>query len=140
MPRPKTKEELIQLSNFNFDKLITYVNCLDSATLQKEFPKGTLNRNIKDVLAHLHHWHLLLLEWYAIGMSGKKPEMPAKGYTWKTTPDLNYVIWERYKHQYLEEIKNKLQHSFLAVQQIIEKHSNDDLFTKKNISGQVQLH
>lgn len=45
----------------------------------KEFPLETLNRNIRDVLMHLHNWHLMMLNWYETGMAGQKPEMPAKG-------------------------------------------------------------
>lgn len=131
MPRPKTKAELIHLSNLNFDKLITFINSFDDKLQRKEFPKGTMNRNIRDVLAHLHHWHLMMLQWYAIGMSGQKPEMPAKGYTWKTTPDLNLEIWKKYLNEDLELIKNKLQESFLALQEVISNNTNEELFTKK---------
>ncbi|KKL68507.1 hypothetical protein LCGC14_2124310, partial [marine sediment metagenome] len=89
MPRPKTKTELLELSQKNYSKLIDYVDSLSEKVQQAVFPKGYLNRNIKDVLAHLHHWHLMFLEWYETGMAGQKPDMPAKGYTWKTLPDLN---------------------------------------------------
>ena len=57
-----------------------------AAQQHQEFPEGTMNRNIRDVLAHLHHWHLLMLEWYRLGMTGEKPAMPATGYSWKMTP------------------------------------------------------
>jgi hypothetical protein len=62
-----------------------------------DFPEGTLNRNLRDVLGHLHHWHLMLLDWYAVGMSGKKAAMPAEGYKWSETPALNRWIWEQYR-------------------------------------------
>ncbi len=131
MPRPKTKLELIQLSNYNFDKLFTYVNSFDKQEQLKEFPKGTMNRSIRDVLAHLHHWHLMVLNWYKIGMTGKKLEMPAKGYTWKTTPALNLEIWKKYSNSDLEIIKSNLQDSFSRIQKIINKHSEEELFEKK---------
>ena len=89
MPRPKTKQELLDLSLINYHKLIELVESFGETKHKKEFPKNYLNRNITDVLAHLHHWHLMLLDWYTVGMKGEKPEMPSKGYTWKTLPDLN---------------------------------------------------
>ncbi|SEJ82589.1 hypothetical protein SAMN05192553_1212 [Cyclobacterium xiamenense] len=96
-----------------------------------EFPKGTMNRNIRDVLMHLHHWHLMMMEWYTIGMKGEKPEMPAKGYTWKTTPELNKWIWEKYKDTSLEDAKKDLKSSYKKVRRLIEKHSDEELFEKK---------
>jgi len=131
MPRPKTKKELLELSRKNYSRLLEYVDSLSETEKQKEFPKGFLNRNIRDVLAHLHHWHLMFMEWYKIGMRGEKPDMPASGYTWKTLPDLNREIWKKYKDISLEEATGMLQTSFTAVQKIIETHSEEDLFTKK---------
>ncbi|MBT8220299.1 MAG: ClbS/DfsB family four-helix bundle protein, partial [Bacteroidia bacterium] len=59
MARPKSKPELLQLSQENFNKLNTYIDSLSSNVQKAKFPKGTLNRNIRDVLAHLYHWHLM---------------------------------------------------------------------------------
>lgn len=131
MPRPKTKEELLKLSLENFDKLNKYIDQFRPEERLTEFAPGTMNRNIRDVLAHLHHWHLLLLGWYEVGMTGAKPDMPAKGYTWKTTSALNRGIWEKYSHTDLREIYEMLQSSFKMVREVIERHSNEELFEKK---------
>lgn len=131
MARPKTKKELLELSQKNYSRLLEYVYSFSEIEKQKEFPKGFLNRNIHDVLAHLHHWHLMFLEWHQIGMKGEKPNMPAKGYTWKTLPNLNREIWKKYKEISLEEAKEMLETSFASVQVVIEKHSEEELFTKK---------
>lgn len=131
MPRPKNKEELIELSNSNFKLLNNFINSFSEEEQLKEFPKGTMNRNIRDVLAHLHHWHLMMLDWYKVGMKGEKPEMPAKGYTWKTTPALNKAIWEMYLKTDLKEVKKMLDKSFNNLQKVISRHSNEELFEKK---------
>ena len=131
MPRPKSKPELLQLGQENFDKLNHFINNLDEEGQNKEFPPGTMNRNIRDVLAHLHHWHLMMMDWYKVGMTGEKPEMPAKGYTWKTTPDLNRWIWEKYGDTDLAAVKKMLDQSFVDLRKIIESHSDEELFTKK---------
>lgn len=57
--------------------------------------------------------------------------MPAKGYTWKTLPDLNREIWKKYQDLNLQKAKEMLETSFNSVQKIIQKHSHEDLFTKK---------
>ena len=131
MPRPKSKSELLQLSQDNFMKLNDFIDQKSRGEQEKEFPKGTMNRNVRDVLAHLHHWHLLTLDWYKIGMSGEKPEMPAKGYTWKTTSDLNKWILENYQSSTLKKVRKLLNKSFQQVQGIIESHSDEELFEKK---------
>ena len=131
MPRPKSKEELLNLSAKNFQALNDLINSYSKKEQESEFRKGTLNRNCRDVLAHVHHWHLLILEWYKVGMSGEKPAMPAEGYTWKTLPELNKVIWEKYQNVNLENAKKELKKSYNKVQKLIKKHSDEELFEKK---------
>ena len=108
-----------------------YVTSFSEEKQRATFPEEYLNRNISDVLAHLHHWHLLFMQWYEVGMNGQKPDMPAKGYSWKTLPDLNREIWRNYKDIGLEEAKKMLASSFESMQQIITKHTEEELFTKK---------
>ncbi len=141
MPRPKTKEGLIALSLKNFKKLNDFVDSFSPEEQNAEFPAGTLNRNIRDVLAHLHHWHLMLLKWYDVGMKGEKPAMPAKGYTWKTTSELNKKIREKYSRTDLKKIRKDLQKSFQTIQKVIEQHSDEELFQKKryNWTGTTSL-
>jgi hypothetical protein len=131
MPRPKTKDELQHLSQANFEKLFALIHSFGPTELEGEFPPGTLNRNIRDVLAHLHHWHKMMLEWYEVGMRGEKPAMPAKGYTWKTTSDLNHWIRDQYAQTPLETVVQLVNESHQAVGGLINKHSNEELFEKK---------
>lgn len=131
MARPKTKAELVDLSKKNFNRLVDFVAAMKSEDRNREFPPGTLNRNVRDVLAHLHHWHTMFFDWYMVGMAGEKPDIPAKGYTWKTTPELNRLIQEKYANTPLKGCQQLLEESNQKVNQIIMKHSNDDLFTKK---------
>lgn len=131
MPRPVNKKDLLSLSQKSYKDLNAFVDSFSEIDKNKEFPPGTMNRNFRDVLAHLHEWHSMMLDWYTTGMKGEKPEMPAKGYTWKTTPDLNRKIWESYKTTDLKTVRELLDKSFNNIQRIIEKHSNDELFEKK---------
>ena len=131
MPRPKTKKELLFLSQNNYAKLNNYIDLLPKNTLQNEFPKGYLNRNVRDVVAHLHHWHLMLLEWYELGMTGAKPDMPAKGYTWKRLPELNLKIRGKYENIDLAEARKILDESYNSIQKLIKNHSEENLFEKK---------
>lgn len=131
MARPRSKAELLDQAKANYEKLIEFVEGFSEEQQEQGFLGETLNRNIKDVLAHLHAWHLLLLDWYTIGMSGQQPDMPAKGYTWRTLPDLNREIQKRYAQVSLDDAKGLLRQSFKTVLHIIEIHTDEDLFTKK---------
>lgn len=131
MPRPKTKSELIEISEENYRSLLDYIDSLSPLAQQAEFKPGTMNRNIRDVLAHLHHWHELFLHWYEVGMTGDKPMMPAEGYTWKMLPALNLTIWEKHHHTSLVQIREDLQTSFDTIQSIIAGHTDAELFEKK---------
>ena len=131
MARPKNKSDLVALSNKNYEKLLSYVDSFPENELEAEFPEGTLNRNIRDVLAHLHHWHLMVMDWYEVGMKGEKPDIPAKGYNWRTLPDLNKKIRKQYETTGLNEVRNMLGDSFAEIQNLIENHSDDELFERK---------
>jgi len=131
MPRPKNKPELLELSKKNFERLLDFINEMDMSEQTRAFPPGAMNRNIRDVLMHLHHWHLMVQDWYRVGMSGEKPDIPAKGYTWKTTPELNRWIWEKYLQTSLEAAKESFQQSYQQIRALIEKHTDEELFTKK---------
>lgn len=104
---------------------------LSKEQLNKEFPEQFMNRNVRDVLAHLHHWHLMFLDWYRVGMGGRKPEMPAKGYTWKMNAELNKAIQKQYANTTLDENRTQLNESHEKIRRIINKHTDEELFEKK---------
>ena len=131
MPRPKTKEELLRQGSENFEKILSFLETLSEEELHGTFPFDSRDRNIRDILAHLHHWHLMMMDWHKVGMTGEKPNMPAKGYTWKTTADLNQVIWGKYQETNYEEVVKLLNESFSQLQAIIKSHSDEELFEKK---------
>lgn len=131
MARPKNKTELLQLSKDNFERLMIQAEEITSQDRQLDFPKGYLNRNVKDVLAHVHEWHNMSLDWYEKGMAGLKPDMPKKGYTWKTLPDLNREIWNSHKGDKYEGVLKNIKDSHKKVQNLIDSHTNEELFTKK---------
>jgi hypothetical protein len=129
MPRPKTKDELLEASQREFEKLLSLIEPLTEETICKS--SACENWSIKDILAHLYAWHEMYLTWYREGMAGEKPEMPAPGYTWKTTPELNERIFKDYKDVPYQEVLDKLNESHQKVMEIIRQHSDEELFTKK---------
>lgn len=129
MPRPKTKEELLEANREEFEKLISLIEPLSVTIILKSGACGQWS--IKDILAHLHAWHNLYLTWYREGMAGEKPQMPAQGYTWKTTPALNESIYQEYKDTPLNEVLEKFKESHHKLLEIINSHTDEELFIKK---------
>ncbi len=129
MARPKTKPELLESARNQFQLLLQEVEKVPDNLLAEN---GVCeNWSVKDILAHLHAWHMLFLTWYQLGMSGEKPAMPAPGYNWKQTPELNQAIYEEYRGEAFDAIRISLLESHQEVLAVIEKHSDQELFTKK---------
>lgn len=132
MPKPTSKTALLEQSQTNYQHLNDLLATYSQESLaHNTFEGAALYQNVRDVLAHLHHWHLLFLGWYKKGMQGIKPAMPAEGYTWRTVPDLNKTIWEQYLSIDLVTVQGLFHDSHQQVQQCILQHSNEELFTKK---------
>ena len=129
MPRPKTKEQLLSLSQENYDRLFSLVEPLSSEDRTRPGVNG--DWSVKDILAHLTAWHHLFFTWYEAGSRGEKPAMPAPGCTWKTTPELNEKIYQEHRHQAYDTVAAELNASHGKMMALISGHSDEDLFTKK---------
>ena len=72
-----------------------------------------------------------MLGWYDVGMRGEKPDIPAAGFTWRTTPDLNRELWAEHQGTSLEAALELLTQSHQEVHNLILRHTDEELFTKK---------
>ena len=134
MPRPTNKKDLLELSEANFNKLLKFIEELPDEIKTKTFKNNELNdrdKTVSDVICHLHEWHLMMANWYKVGMSGKKPAIPAEGFTFQTLPKLNRIIWEKYKGTDLKKAITMFKKSHKEITALIEKHSDDELFSKR---------
>ena len=131
MPRPTNKAELIDAANAQFEKLFTIINKMSEE--QQNAPLGFEDRdkNLRDVFIHLYEWHKMVESWHKIGtLEGGTPQVPGEGYTWKTLPDLNMKIWEKYQDIPLEKSKEMLKDSHKMIMKLVEPHSNEELFER----------
>ncbi|MHC5251136.1 ClbS/DfsB family four-helix bundle protein [Listeria kieliensis] len=131
MARPKTKTELLDVSKKQFDRLFKEIDTLGAEAKRGTFPFEDRDRNIRDVLIHLHEWHNMMETWYEVGMSGQKPAIPKEGYTFKTLPALNLEIWKAYQDTDLENAEGLLKESHLRMMELIRAHTDEELFTKR---------
>ena len=131
MPRPTSRSELLQASAAAYTKLIDLVESLNPGQAEADFPFEDRDRNVRDVLAHLHEWHRMLLGWYRVGGEGEKPAIPAEGYTWQTLPALNRTIQQKYRDAPLGEVRRLLDASHAEVQGLIAAQTDPELFEKR---------
>jgi len=129
MARPMNKEQLISFAQNEYTKLMDLISKLNEKQRDSEYVFD--NRTTKDIVAHLYAWQLLELDWYKEGMKGNKPDIPAKGYTFKDSPALNEKLYQEYKNIKWKELFDKFKISHNSLLKIIESHTNDELYTKK---------
>jgi hypothetical protein len=85
--------------------------------------------SVKDVLAHLVEWQQMNLDWYAAGLRGEKPAMPAPGYTLRELPRLNAMIYRKHHRRSLQAVLRDFASHHDRVVALIESLSDTDLVT-----------
>ena len=88
------------------------------------------DKNIRDVLIHLHEWHNLLLNWVDSNQAGIEKQFLIDGYNWRTYGAMNVAFWEKHQGTSFENSLKLLEDSHLKVMTLAETFSNDDLFSK----------
>ena len=82
MAKPTTKQELLNVSNKQFERLMSLIESIPSDRLNDTFDydiskeKGAhwqRDRNIRDVLIHVHEWHNLMIKY--VNDNEKKEEV-----------------------------------------------------------------
>lgn len=96
--------------------------------IDAEFDGDGRDRNIRDVLGHLHAWHLLLERWYSEGTVGHIPAIPAEGYTWRELDQLNRELRDRWSGESVDAVAALLDESHSRLQLLVAEHDDADLF------------
>jgi hypothetical protein len=85
--------------------------------------------SVKDVLAHLVEWQQMNLDWYAAGLRGEKPEIPAPGFTLRELPRLNEMIYRKHHHRSLQAVVEDYRSHHERVIALIRALPDEDLVT-----------
>lgn len=83
--------------------------------------------SVKDVLAHLHEWHLLALGWHEAGLRGQSAPMPAAGYKWSQLAALNDELFQRNRLAALDVVEADLRGSHQVVLDLVAGLSDEQL-------------
>lgn len=140
MARPQTKEDLINAATVNYDKLMKLIDSMTEMELSTEFDFSSdakkkeahwgRDKNLRDILVHLHEWHNLVLEWVECNKAGENRSFLLEGYNWKTYGDMNMLFWKQNQFVTLETAMEQFKESHQKVMELIETMSNDELFQK----------
>lgn len=131
MGRPTTKPDLLEAANEQINKLWKLIHSMTEEEQNAPFMFEDRDKNLRDVLVHLYEWHKMVERWHREGtLEGGQPDVPGTGYTWKTLPALNLKIWEKYQDTPLSSSKTMLKESHQMILNLIEAHTNDELFSK----------
>lgn len=84
---------------------------------------------VKDVLAHLLEWQQMNLDWYAAGVRGEMPALPAPGFTWREIPRLNEAIYQKHRARALADILREYHANHERMVTLIQTLSDEDLVT-----------
>jgi hypothetical protein len=132
MPRPTTKQALLDAANGMFEKLWKLINAMPHEVQVAEFAFEDRDKNLRDVLVHLYEWHQLLLRWVRSNMAGQTASFLPAPYNWKTYMQMNIELWKKNQHIPLEEAKTMFRGSHAEVVKIIEGFTDEELFAKKH--------
>lgn len=140
MGRPTTKTDLCTAANANYEKLKVLISELTQQELETPFDFSKdikkkeahwkRDKNLRDILIHLYEWHQLLLKWVHSNQNGDTQPFIPEPYNWKTYGDMNAAFWKKHQNTSLEDAKEMLQKSHIAVMESAETFSNTELFTK----------
>lgn len=77
-------------------------------------------KELKQILAHLYCWHRLLIGWFKDGVSGT-PGLPAKGFNWQQTRQLNAQLDEEMLPISMQSIVRRLRLSHRNVLNLVNQ-------------------
>jgi hypothetical protein len=83
--------------------------------------------SVKDVLGHLVEWQRMNLDWYAAGLRGEKPAMPAPRYTLRELPRLNAMICGKHRRRSLDAVRRDYESHHDRTVALIASLSDADL-------------
>lgn len=89
MPIPKTREELLTSLDAAHSKLLEELQALPFSA---ENVVCVDEWTIRDLLAVRLWWSRAVLRWIKAGRQGKNPAVPAAGFKWNQTPELNKQV------------------------------------------------
>ncbi len=140
MARAETKADLIKSANENYQKLQKMIDGLTeqelsttfdfSSDLKKKEKHWQRDQNLRDILTHLYEWNHLFILWVNGNIKGSNRSFLPEPYNWKNYGDMNIELFKKHQNTSLEDAKRLLDESHHQIMSLIERFTNEQLFTK----------
>lgn len=140
MARPTTKEDLLLVSDTQFNKLMTLLDGLTDEEINGSFDWSnqkigkeahwSRDKNIKDVLIHLYEWHQLYIHWIDNNLNGETSPFLPSPYNWRSYGEMNEQFTKEHESTSYKTAKQNLEKSHEEVMQRIDSFDNEALFSK----------
>lgn len=134
MPRPRSKHELLRASATSRAQLLDLIGSFPPHVRDGDFAFEDRDRNVRDVMVHLHEWHRLLLDWEQANTHGDAQPFLPDGYTWSSYAPMNVAFRDKHESTSLDQAFDLYRESYDRVIAMIESHSDEELFSKKHYS------
>jgi len=124
--RYESKESLIAAIRVQHDLFYEWLEAVPKSRLREGDVWGD-GWTVVDLVAHLAEWQALFLSWYADGLRGVTPRLPAPGYTWRETPRLNRDIWAKHRHRSLVAVRADFDDGYREICRLVKRLSEAEL-------------
>lgn len=131
MARPKSKQQIAEMSADNYKKMFALINVMSDEEQNRIFAFEDRDKNIRDILVHLFEWHQLLLKWVKSNQEGEKAAFLPAPYNWKTYPQMNIEFWKKHQNTSFDDAVKMLTQSHKDVMALIDIFTDEELMTKK---------
>lgn len=139
MARAKNKQELVNSSEENYIKLTNLIDSMSDKQLEHNFPfdentgkeaHWARDENVKDVLIHLHEWHILLINWVNNNLSNNLISFLIDGYNWRTYGNMNQEFKQKHRNTSFQKAYELFIKSHKEVMELVQIFDDDQLFLK----------
>lgn len=124
-----SKHELIEKIEKEHQALVELAASIPMMRYQEDGVWGD-GWNIKDLFAHLTEWQQMFLNWFRKGRDGGNPVLPAPGFKWNQTPELNRAIWRKHSGKSLKKVLAEFEASYEEVLGVARELYPEELFTR----------
>jgi hypothetical protein len=122
------KEELIERMEREHGVFLDLAAAIPETRYREEGVWGD-GWSVKDLFAHLTEWEQMFLSWYRDGLEGGDPAVPAPGFKWNQTPELNRAIWRKHHEQPLKKVLEDFEASYREILSVARDISPEELLT-----------
>lgn len=140
MSRPQNKKDLIEAATTEYNKLLDLIGAMTDKELNTPFDFSNSpskkeahwkrDKNVRDVLIHLHEWHELTLKWISSNKSGVRKPFLMEGFTWKTYGGMNEVFWKNAQKVSFDKAMEEFQESHQKIMKLIESMPEEEMFER----------